>query len=324
MSWIASNWQLKLLALVMSLGLFAAVAFAENPPTTRTVEASIEYDALPADKILVHSPTTFPVDLTGTSDAIHTTTAGNVTVRVDASKVKTGSITLTGHPHVAGNTVRPQEDNIPIQVTVDDRVTQAIPIDTRISYAEGWQGVPGKIAVSPASINVTGAASELKDLKAFVAPAEPIAASSADIPSLPIQFERNGHPASLPNDTQPTTSVDSALIASLHVEAQRPNQTSQVPLIETPTGTPAQGYRITAVTIDPLFVPVTGSPADLAGLTSLTLTPISVDGARASIQQKVRLTLPPNITSPVIQVTVTITIQANPAVQATPTPTPTP
>src|SRR5207248_1711275 len=150
MSWLVGNWQLKLLALVMSLGLFAAVAFEANPLTAHTFTATIEYDGIPAD-------------------------------------------------------------TIPIQVTVDDRASVAVPIDTRITYAEGWTGVADKIVVTPATLNLVGAASELKDLKAFVAPSQPIAASTADIPSLAIQFVRNGHTTTLPTDTNPPTSVDSAL-----------------------------------------------------------------------------------------------------------------
>jgi len=321
---IFANWQLKLLALVLSVGLFAAVAFQENPLTNTTVGATIEYDGIPADKILIGAPTkNFPVTLTGLKADLNVIAPSNVTVVVDASKIKNGTITVTGHTKIVGggSSVRPLNDTTQIQVTVDDRTSISVPVDTRINYAEGWTANPSKTVVSPTTLNITGAASELKDLKAFVAPAEPIAASSADIPSLPIQLIRNGHNIPLPNDTFPPTKVDdSALIASLHVEAVRPNQTRQVPVVETPSGSVAPGYRIVAIDLNPLFVPVTG-PADLlATLDSLTLTPIDVTNASSSISRSVRLTLPANITSTVSSVTVTITIQKNPVVQPTPTP----
>lgn len=328
MSWIFSNWQLKLLALVLSGGLFAAVAFQENPLTIKTFGATIEYDRIPADKVLIGAPAkNFPVTLTGLSADLRVTAPSNVTVVVDASKIKNGVVTLIGHPKVVGgaSSVRPLNDTIQIQVTVDDRATVSVPIDTRISYAEGWTANPAKTTVSPTALNITGAASELKDLKAFVAPAAPIAASSADIPSLPIQFIRNGRTIALPNDTTPVTQVDdSALIASLHVEAVRPNQTRQVPVVETPTGSVAPGYRIVSIDLNPLFVPVTGPADDLATLNSLSLTPIDVTNASSTISRGVKLSLPANITSSVTSVTVTITIQKNPVVQPTPTPTPTP
>jgi hypothetical protein len=173
-------------------------------------------------------------------------------------------------------------------------------------------------------LTFVGAATELKDIKAFVQPASPIAASSADIPSLPIQLEKNGLIVKTPSDTIPATTVDSTLSASLHVEAQKPNQTRHVPLVETPTGNPAPGYRITALTIDPLFVDVAGSVDDLANINSVTLPGIAVDGLTATITRRVSVnTLPANVSSATSSVLVTVTIQKNPVVNPTPNPSPT-
>jgi YbbR domain-containing protein len=198
-----------------------------------------------------------------------------------------------------------------------------VSVDTRIQYAEGWMPVPDKIVVTPSKLTFVGAAGQLKDVKAFVAPASPIGASSADIPSLPIQLEKNGLPFSTPTDTIPPTTVNSTLNASLHVEALKPNQTRHVPLVETPTGLPAPGYRITALNIDPLFVDISGSVADLTNINSVTLPPVAVDGLTSSITRRVPVnTLPANVTSATATVSVTITIQKNPVVNPTPTPSP--
>jgi YbbR domain-containing protein len=321
MNLIFDNWQLKLLSLVLALGLFAVVAFQENPPTTTTVNAPIYYNGLPPTKILVNSPSAVKVTVTGLADALRITGSSNVSVQVDASKLKNGTQSVTGHPHVLTANVRSVDDSIPINVTVDDRVTVPVPVEARINYAEGWEPVPNKIVVTPANLNITGAASELKDLKAFVAPQTPIAATVADIPSLPIQLERSGHVVSVPNDTSPATSVDSSLNASLHVEAQRPNQTRRVPVVETPTGTPAPGYRITAITLDPLFIDIAGPVGDLASIDSVNLPAIAVDGATQSFVRSVKISLPANITSSSSAIQVTITIQKNPAVQPSPSPT---
>ena len=248
----------------------------------------------------------------------------SVSVHVDATRLKNGTQVVYGHPRVAVPNVSTLEDQIPFQITVDDRVTVTVPVEARITYAEGWKPVTDKILVTPSKLTFVGAATELKDVKAFVQPASPIAASSADIPSLPIQLEKNGLTVKTPNDTIPSTTVDSTLNASLHVEAQKPNQTRHVPLIETPTGSPAPGYRITALTIDPLFVDVSGSVDDVANINSVTLPAIAVDGLTSTITRRVQVsTLPANVTSATSSVLVTITIQKNPVVQPTPTP-PTP
>jgi YbbR domain-containing protein len=324
MSWIFHNWQLKLLALVLSLGLFSAVAFQQNPIQVIPVTAPIAYDNLsPSQTIIYSGPPTQRINVSGLAQNVRLAGPNNVSVHVDASRLGNGTQVVVGRPRVAVPNVSTLEDQIPFTITVDDRATITIPIEARIKYSEGWTPVDGKIVVTPSKLTFVGAASELKDVKAFVAPASPIGVSSADIPSLPIQLEKNGRPFPTPTDTIPATTVDSTLNASLHVEAQKPNQTRRVPLLETPTGTPAPGYRITAVTIDPLFIDVSGSVDDLGNINSVVLPAIAVDGASANVTRPVRVnTLPANVTSPTGSVTVTITIQKNPAVQPSPSASP--
>jgi YbbR domain-containing protein len=323
MSWIFQNWQLKLLALVLSLGLFAAVAFQQNPIATAQVKAPVVYDGLSPSQSIFGAPATEPVTVTGLAATVRIASANNVSVHVDATRLKNGSQLVSGKPRVQVPNLSTIDDQIPFTITVDDRATVTVPIEARINYSEGWKPVADKILVTPSKLTFVGAASELKDVKAFVAPASPIGVSSADIPSLPIQLEKNGRPFATPTDTIPATTVDSTLNASLHVEAVKPNQTRRVPLLETPTGTPAPGYRITAVTIDPLFIDVQGSVDDLANINSVVLPALAIDGATGNVTRRVPVnTLPPNVTSSTATVTLTIAIQKNPVVQPTPTATP--
>jgi len=322
MTWIVDNWQLKLLALVLSLGLFAAVAFQQNPVTTNLISAPIQYDGLSPSQSIFAAPSTEKVTLTGLAQNVRIAGPNNVSIHVDASRLRNGTQIVIGRPRVAVPSVGTLEDQIPFTITVDDRASVTVQVEARINYAEGWKPVTDKIVVTPSRLTIVGAASELKDFKAFVAPAARMGVSSADTPSLPIQLEKNGRPATIPTDTTPATTVDSTLNASLHVEAQKPNQTRRVPLLETPTGTPAAGYRITAITIDPLFIDVSGAVDVLTNINSVALPPISVDGQSATITRTVRVnTLPANITSSVSTVSVTITIQQNPALQPSPSPT---
>jgi YbbR domain-containing protein len=322
MSWIIQNWQLKLLALVLSLGLFAAVAFQQNPITNAQIKAPVAYDGLSPSQSIFGAPPTVPITVTGTRANVQLASANNVSVHVDASRLRNGTQLVSGKPRVSAPNVSTLEDQVPLTITVDDRATVTIPIEARINYSEGWKPVTDKILVTPSKLNFVGAASQLKDVKAFVAPASPIGVSSADIPSLPIQLEKNGRPFATPSDTIPPTTIDSTLNASLHVEAQKPNQTRRVPLLETPTGSPAPGYRITAITIDPTFIDVVGAVDDLANINSVVLPALGVDGATGNITRRVTVnTLPPNVTSSTAAVTVTIAIQKNPVVQPTPTAT---
>jgi YbbR domain-containing protein len=298
------------------------VAFQQNPIQVVPVTAPISYDNLsPSQSIIFSGQPTQRINVSGLAQSVRIAGPNNVSVHVDASRLKNGTQVVLGRPRVTVPGVTTLDDQVPLQITVDDRATITVPVEARITYAEGWKPVVEKIVVTPSKLTFVGAGSELKDVKAFVAPASPIGVSSADVPSLPIQLEKNGRPFPTPTDTIPATTVDSTLNASLHVEAQKPNQTRNVPLLETPTGTPAPGYRITAVTIVPLFIDVSGSVDDLVNINSVVLSPISVDGASSNMTRPVRVnTLPANVSSSVSSVTVTITIQKNPAVQPSPSP----
>jgi hypothetical protein len=193
-----------------------------------------------------------------------------------------------------------------------------------VTPAPGWQITKSTVTVTTPNNQTSGAVtvsaprSFFDGLSAYVT-FGPVSAT-AIVPNLPIHFEKGGKEVSLPTNTQPLATAD-ALNAALTVEALRPKQTVIVPLVETPAGTPAAGYRITAVTFSPLFIDLSGSADDLSKVDNVTLPAVSVDGANATITRAVRLsTLPANTTSSVAQVTVTIAIQKNPAVSPGPTP----
>lgn len=326
MSWLVVNWQLKLLALVLSLGLFAAVAFQQNPIQSPYIGATVKYNGLPDAFVLVGAPTKLQVQVVGLAADLRAMAPTGVIVDVDVSKVRTGEQVLYGKPRVVAPRVNPQVDTIPFNVSVDERITIRVPIETRVSFAPGWQPVPDRTRVTDPSkpLTITGPSRDLTGLKAYVTLPTAVTGSS-DIPSLPINFERLGQTVTLPKDTIPVVTVDGGLVAVLHVEATKITQRIKVPVVQTPTGNPAPGYRVTAIAIDPLFIEVTGSADDIANLNSITLAPISIEGLNATTTRTVRVAnLPANVNSNVASVTVTITIVQNPVVQPSPTATPKP
>ena len=324
MSWIAHNWQLKLLAVVLSLGLFSAVAFAQNPIVIVQVNAPISFDNLSPGQSIYGAPSTQPVNVTGTAQNVRIAGRNSVSVHIDCTRLKNGTQQVVGRPRVAVPNVNTLEDQIPVSITVDDRATVPVPIETRINYPEGWKPVADKIVVTPSKLTLVGARAVRRDVLAPVQPVLPVARPAARTPASPRRGGQNGLPSPDPPGTIPAPPVDSTLTASLHVEAVKPSQTRRVPLLETPTGSPAPGYRITAITIDPLYVDVSGSIDDLSNINSVTLPALAVDGLSTTITRRVPVNnLQANVSSGTGAVNVTITIAKNPVVQPTPTPTPT-
>jgi YbbR domain-containing protein len=327
MSWIFQNWQLKLLALVLSLGLFAAVAFQQNPIISRPIQnVPVQYPNPPSDIEVIGAPVKQTVTVGGLAAVVNTVGATNVEVKADLSKVRPGYRVLTATIRVLTPGVTPEADHVNFAVTVEKKVTKAVKVEARVAPGPGWQVTKSTVTVTNAtglpsdSVDITAPESFFDGLTAFVT-LGPVSASTT-VPGLPIQLEKAGKPVQLPNNAIPAPTAD-ATIASLSVEALRPKQTIKVPLLETPTGTLAAGFRITAVAIDPLFIDISGSADDLTSITGITLTAIPVDGLAATFTRSVRVTtLPANVTSSVVSVSVTVTITKNPAVQPSPTPTP--
>ncbi len=331
MNWFIQNWRLKLLALMLSLGLFVAVAFQQNPISSQTVTAPISYDGLSPDQILVGAPATVRVGLVGLVGNLRAVALNPVPVivHVNAARLKNGQQIVYGRPQVFVPNVRPDPDQIPLPVGVDDRASVVIKPTARLTFAPGWEAVKTVVAVplpgkaDNDSIHVSGPASFIRDLKAFVTYPQPIAANSQGVPNLPIILEQDGRENVPVPSTFPATTVD-ALTASLTVEARKPSQTRRVPLLETPTGVPAAGYRITAINIEPLFIDIVGAADELLKIDSITLPSMSVDGRTSTFAAQVKVNLPANVTGSVANVNVTVSIQQNPVVQPTPPPTPSP
>jgi len=317
MTWITENWELKLLALVLSLGLFAAVAFQQNPIQSRTLNAAVSYEGRPNEIALVNAPSRQPVTLSGLAADMSQVSASSVIVKVDVSRVKPGQqVLVTGRVQVSAAGVTAGQDRISFNVTVEEEKTRAIPIEARLTFAPGWEAV--KTTVDPAVVNVAGPASFVADLKAYVSYTQ--VSASLEAPSLAIVLEKQAHEVTLPTNTNPAATID-ATTAKLTVLANKPKQSRKVPVVETPTGNPAQGYRITDLKLDPLFITISGTVDDLSKVgDSITLPALAVDGLTTTISRTVRPQLPAGVSTDTATVTVTIVVQQNPVVKPSPPP----
>jgi YbbR domain-containing protein len=72
-------------------------------------------------------------------------------------------------------------------------------------------------------------------------------------------------------------------------------QNRSLPVNPVVAGTPAAGFDIASITVDPLVVSVEGEPARLSALTRIDTLPVSVTGATGNVTASVGLVLPPGI-----------------------------
>ena len=88
MNWVTESWRLKLLAVGLSVLMLGAVAFAQNPPTFKTLTVtSIAYTVPPNwPLIVINAPTKTTVRVTGLADTLQSMTPSSLNATVDLSK----------------------------------------------------------------------------------------------------------------------------------------------------------------------------------------------------------------------------------------------
>jgi len=74
---VTDDWRLKLLAVGMAVLLMCAVAFSQNPPTSKTFTKSIDY-TMPPGLVVINPPTRATVTVTGLADTISSVTSSSV------------------------------------------------------------------------------------------------------------------------------------------------------------------------------------------------------------------------------------------------------
>ena len=332
--WVTTNWRLKLLSLVLSLGLVGAVAFSANPPTFDTASVRVQYVNLAPDLVLMNPPTSIDVPVAGLRDAVTKYKATPAGVSVNLTNAKPGpnqAFAVTPKIDVPGVTAR--SGVRPIRLTIDPLVTRQIDIEVQTpNVAPGVVVIPEKTYATCGNSNdhcqvtVSAGASIVNNLKAFVDYNVPLTSANPLIsPNEPVKFESNGHPIDLNKAmSQPAPSWTPTKV-TVQVATHGGSLTRTVGLGVRVTGAQACGYVITGVDVQPQdFVNVSGPIDQVAKLSTLPIDPIDVGGLTGSTTVTRRVTTPSNqITADLSTIRVTVGIgQAFSCAASSPTPAP--
>lgn len=326
MSWrtITEDWRLKLLAVGLAVLMLGAVAFSQNPPTTDSQKVQLGYVNIPSSLILISPPGTVTVTYSGTAAEIQQArNCSCFTATVDLSHAKPGSnvqLNVVAKSTIADLNV---QNPPPINVTIDQYV-QAKELTVQVSAhaAAGWSITKTSASCpnTPCVVHFSGPASWLKNMTASVTYPGAVNLGSIDFPNQSIQLSNiNGLVDLNTCRTQPCASLDT-LTASIHVEAVPGSNSSTIVLLDSPPShPPANGYRVTAVTITPNTVTITGDPTTIGKLRSITLPALDLSGRTSDANFQVNIPYPDGVSGSVSIASVKYSISANPAVSPSPT-----
>jgi hypothetical protein len=328
-SWnlVTSEWRLKLLALGLAVVMLGAVAFSQNPPTYKDLTVPIVYPNIPTDIpiVVTNPPTTAKVRVTALADVLQTVTPLSVAASIDLTKVSAGPDQRVNlNVKSVDSRVKVQNPVVPYVLNIDKRVPLKLEVKVRTPrVTTGWTVspfpktyalCPGAPPTAPAcQVTFTGPASYETGLYAYVDYTSPVENDRYDVPNQPVYLEQNGQRFDLSRNTEPGMTLD-PLNVTVHIEATTTISSRQVTLIDAPyTRGPAQGYRVTNVTVNPVTIVITGKPDALARAgTTITLPQIDLGGRTSDYTATVQIPYPDGTDGPVKTAKVTYSIAANP------------
>jgi YbbR domain-containing protein len=326
MSWkiVTDDWRLKLLAVALAVLMLGAVAFSQNPPTSDSQTVPLSYANIPPNLILLNFPSTTTITYTGVADEItKAKKCSCFTATVDVSHAKPGSNVQLNV--VAKSTITDLniQNPPPIPVTIDQYVqNKDLQVQVSAHAAAGWSitKTAAQCPNTPCVVHFSGPASWLKNMTATVSYASAVNLGSIDSPNQPILLTNSNGLVDLSTcqHTDPCATLDT-LNASIHIEAVPGSNSSTIVLLDSPPShPPANGYRITAVTITPNTVTITGDPTTIGRFRSITLPAIDLTSKTSDYSAQVAIPYPDGVGGSVSTATIKYSISPNPAVSPSP------
>ena len=333
MSWklVTDDWRLKLLALSLAVLMLGAVAFSQNPPTTKSLTVGLNY-TVPPNTVLINPPTKTTVTYSGLADVISHVDSSNLIASVDASRALPGTAVRL---NVKATSLIPNvsvQNPPPIAVNVDTLQTRQVPLTINVTTAAGW-GVSKKTALCPVnectSVNFTGPISWETNFAASVTypgvigPATGCGVLACTVTQFnqPILLRNaNGSLDLSAVRTIPAPTLDPVSV-TLRVDAVAGVTSSTVPLvIAAPSQPPPQGFWITGVTITPATVVISGDPGVLGRIQRITLPGVDLSKSTSDATFQISIPYPNGTSGPVPLATAVYSISRNPQVSPSPGP----
>ena len=284
---IVHNWPLKLAAIAFASLLYAGLVLSQS---ARTFSGSVPIETLN------QAPDVYVLSDLGAVTGIRYVVPESLGLRVDTSsftaRVDLGGVPPNGGPvsltvHVTATDPRIQVlDYAPRRITVTlDRITsRTVPIRAVVgAVPTGFE--LGDPELSQASATVRGPQSVVERVQEALARVV-IQPSGIDVnqvvPLVPVDAAGNDL---TPVDVSPTS-------VQVKVAVFTDRRTKTLPVNPVVTGTPAAGFEVAQVIVDPIVVSVQGDANDLAGIDRADTQPISASGASSDVVATVALNLP--------------------------------
>ncbi len=303
------NWPLKLAAIVLATMLYAGFVVSQSVQEF-TTSLRIDAQNIPDTASLGGNlPQVTQIRYIALGDASARASADSFEASIDLANVDP----LAGRPTYVPITVRSVDPRFTvvswepagINIQLDPiRIKENVPV--RVIPGATPQGLDVRPAVvTPKTVTVTGPASvvdRVVEVRADVV-IEPSGLDvDRDVDLIPV--DALGDRLTPVDVNPPTARVRIAVFKSLE---SRP-----LPVTPVLSGAPAAGYRVEAISVDPLLVSVEGDADQILGLSEATTEPIQISGATQDVVKDVALVLPEGVLPAGGDITVRVTVTIGP------------
>jgi YbbR domain-containing protein len=287
------NWPLKVAAIALATLLYGGLVVSQTTQPFNS-PVPIQISNAPADVIVLSNP--------GSVTRISYVAPPDLGLRIDGTtfeaSVDLGDVNPAGGSVSLAVDVRAVDPRVQvldfeprrIVVTIDRVGTRTVPIRAVVGVIPSGLDV-GEPIVEGSTATVSGPQSIVSGITEVQAQVS-IDASGIDIDQLVNLVAIDGSGAAL----GPLTRVE---VEPARVRVQIPvfsdRRSKTLPVSPNVIGTPAAGFQVISVEVDPPAVSVEGDANDLAGLGRADTEPITVSGASSQVVQVVGLVLPDGV-----------------------------
>jgi YbbR domain-containing protein len=297
------NLEWKLTALVLAIGLWAYVTVNERVGE-KTFRVPIEVEALPNHLALVTAPGQATIILKGDKSDLEAAT-DQVRARASLPAIKAAilqaKIQTQFPPELELVQVRPEQ----ISLRFEKIVAKTLPITAHLKGEPSPGYTIGTPQVTPAQGRVYGAQSAVARVARLMVGVD-IASALLGLPQSGLVYPVEASGQQVAGVTlEPQTAV-----VSLPITSDIASRT--LPVFPELTGTPAEGWQVKSITIEPSQVTVTGEALAIKDLPGIKTLPVSLNKLSGSFNRKVNLIIPEGVAS-VSDRTVLIRVKIAPA-----------
>lgn len=289
---LVRNWPLKLAALALASILYAGFVLSQNVQTWPSAVPIVPV-RLPANAVLVGNlPSVTSIRFIAPPSVAARLTSDSFRASVDLSTAVVDPerpfVTARVRLEVADSRVTivdysPQE----ILVQLDPLISRSVPVEVETGDVPAGLTV-GVPELSVPQVTVSGPASVVDLVRAARATVviQPSGLDvDADVPLVAVD--------ALGNTVRPVDIRPETIRVRIRVGSEA--QTKTLPVNPVATGTPATGYEVASVSVEPVLVTVEGDPDAVAPLARIDTEPVSVSGATSDVTATVGLALPEGV-----------------------------